>query len=40
MEYIKDYIKKRVKNKKIGIFGTGNNAAIAVDFLKNIWGCG
>ena len=36
MEYIKDYIKKRVKNKKIGIFGTGNNAAIAVDFLNEM----
>lgn len=36
MEHIKDYIKKRAKNKKIGIFGTGTNAEIAVDFLNEL----
>ena len=36
MEHIKAYIKKRAKNKKIGIFGTGTNAEIAVDFLNEL----
>lgn len=36
MRYIRDYIEERAKNKRIGIFGTGNNVAVAVEFLNEV----
>lgn len=34
--HIKDYVKNALKERKAGIFGTGNNACIAKSFLEEI----